>query len=200
VILHKGKYLDLISEDGWEFVRRTNCSGIVVIVPKTKDGKVLFVEQFRRPVEAQVIEWPAGLVNDRHPPVKQDEARPSIDSSESGRVAGGEPRPSSQGGTHDLETLEAAARRELLEETGYEAGHLTLLAGGPVSSGLSSEIITFYQALDVVKKGLGGGDATESIKVHEVPLKEVDLWLYEMEKKGFLVDPKIYVGLYFLKT
>jgi ADP-ribose pyrophosphatase len=167
-ILYKGKYLDLICEDHWEYVKRSNCSGIVVIVPMTRDGKVIFVEQFRRPVEAQVIEWPAGLVNDR--------------------------------ASHDPETMEAAARRELLEETGYAAEHLLLLAGGPVSSGLSSEIITFYQALNVAKKGPGGGDETESIKVHEVPLKEVDIWLCEMEKKGLLVDPKVYVGLYFLKT
>lgn len=167
-ILHKGKFLDLICEDSWEYVKRTNCSGIVVIVPMTKDGKVIFVEQFRRPVEAPVIEWPAGLVNDK--------------------------------GSHTAETMEAAARRELLEETGYAAEHLSLLVGGPVSSGLSSEIITFYQALEVVKKGAGGGDETESIRVHEVPLKEADLWLYEMEKKGFMVDPKVYVGLYFLKT
>jgi len=168
MILHKGKYLHLICEDNWEYVKRINCSGIVVIVPMTKEGKVIFVEQFRRPVEAQVIEWPAGLVNDKT--------------------------------LHDPETMEAAARRELLEETGYEAEHLSLLVGGPVSSGLSSEIITFYQALDVVKIASGGGDASESIKIHEIPLKEADIWLYEMEKKGFLVDPKVYVGLYFLKT
>ena len=168
MILHKGKYLNLICEDDWEYVKRVLGSGVVVVVPMTKDGKVVFVEQFRRPVEAQVIEWPAGLVNDK--------------------------------AAHDPETMEAAARRELLEETGYHAEHLSLLVGGPVSSGLSSEIITFYQALDVVKKGPGGGDASESIKVHEIPLKEADLWLYEMGKKGFLVDPKIYVGLYFLKT
>jgi len=168
MILHKGKYLDLIREDNWEYVKRTNCSGIVVIVPMTVDEKVIFVEQFRRPVESQVIEWPAGLVNDKD--------------------------------LHGGETLESAARRELLEETGYKAEHLALLVGGPVSSGLSAEIITFYLAMDVIKAGPGGGDETESIKVHEVPLKEADLWLYEMEKKGFLVDPKIYVGLYFLKT
>jgi ADP-ribose pyrophosphatase len=101
---------------------------------------------------------------------------------------------------HDAETMEAAARRELLEETGYQAEHLSLLIEGPVSSGLSAEIITFYQALDAVKVAAGGGDATESIKVHEVPLKGADLWLYEMERKGLLVDPKVYVGLYFLKT
>jgi ADP-ribose pyrophosphatase len=167
MILHKGKYLDLIREDNWEYVRRTTCNGIVVIVPMTTDGKVIFVEQFRRPVEAHVIEWPAGLVNDK--------------------------------ASHDPETMEAAARRELLEETGYEADHFSFLVRGPVSSGLSTEIITLYQALDVVKKGSGGGDATESIKVHEAPLKEADLWLYEMEKKGLLVDPKVYVGLYFLR-
>ncbi len=167
MILHKGKHLNLICEDNWEYVKRIHCSGIVVIVPMTSEGKVIFVEQFRRPVEAQVIEWPAGLVNDTT--------------------------------SQNPETMEAAAHRELLEETGYQAEHLSLLVGGPVSSGLSSEIITFYQALDVVKIAPGGGDATESIKVHEIPLKEADLWLYEMEKKGFLVDPKVYVGLYFLK-
>ncbi len=167
MILHKGKYLDLVREGHWEYVRRTTCNGIVVIVPMTTNEKVVFVEQFRRPVEAHVIEWPAGLVNDRI--------------------------------SQDPETMEAAARRELLEETGYEADQLFFLVQGPVSSGLSSEIITFYQALDVVKKGPGGGDATESIKVHEVPLKKADLWLHEMEKKGLLVDPKVYVGLYFLR-
>jgi ADP-ribose pyrophosphatase len=168
MILYKGQHLDLIREDNWEYVKRTQCSGIVVIVPVTQDGKVIFVEQFRRPVKAQVIEWPAGLVNDKM--------------------------------LHDVETMEAAARRELLEETGYQAEHLSFLVEGPVSSGLSAEILTFYQALDAVKVAPGGGDATEAIRVHEVPLKEADLWLYEMERKGFLVDPKVYVGLYFLKT
>jgi ADP-ribose pyrophosphatase len=168
MILHKGKYLELISVDNWEYVKRSACSGVVVIVPMTRDGKVIFVEQFRRPVEAQVIEWPAGLVNDK--------------------------------ASHASESMEAAARRELLEETGYKAESVTLLAQGPVASGLSSEIITFFQAPDAVKVANGGGDETESIKVHEVLLAEADLWLYEMEQKGFLIDPKVYVGLYFLKT
>ncbi|HOW59613.1 MAG TPA: NUDIX hydrolase [Candidatus Omnitrophota bacterium] len=167
MILFKGKYLDLIREDNWEYVKRTNCSGIVVIVAVTREEKVLFVEQFRRPVKSHVIEFPAGLVNDKL--------------------------------SHDPETMEDAARRELLEETGYEAEHLSLIVEGPVSSGLSSEIITFYQAIGVVKKGPGGGDATESIIVHEVPLTGAALWLHTMEKHGYLVDPKVYTGLYFLK-
>lgn len=167
MILYKGKYLNLLREENWEYVQRNNCSGIVVIVALTKESKVVFVEQFRRPIQAKVIEWPAGLVNDQT--------------------------------LHDPETMQAAARRELFEETGYFAEHPELLVEGPVSSGLSSEIITFYQALDVEKKGPGGGDETESIIVHEVLLKEADLWLYEKERQGYLVDPKVYIGLYFLK-
>lgn len=166
--LYKGKYLELLREDNWEYVKRTNCRGVVVIVAMTGDQKVVLVEQFRRPVQAHVIEWPAGLVSD------QSFAGP--------------------------ETFEEAARRELFEETGYKAKHFGRVASGPVSSGLSAETITFFQALGVVKEGEGGGDHTESITVHEVPLKEVDLWLYEMEKKGRLIDPKIYAGLYFLKV
>ncbi|OQA57936.1 MAG: ADP-ribose pyrophosphatase [Candidatus Omnitrophica bacterium ADurb.Bin277] len=168
MILYKGKYLDLMEEDRWEYVRRTNCSGIVVIVPVTKEGKAVFVEQFRRPVRANVIEWPAGLVNDKT--------------------------------AQDAETMEAAARRELLEETGYEAGKLEWITEGPVSSGLSSEILTFYAATGLVKKHSGGGDESEAITVHEVPLTEAEVWLGTMTQKGFLVDPKVYVGLYFLKA
>lgn len=167
MILYKGKYLNLLQEENWEYVQRNNCSGVVVIVAMTKDNRVLFVEQYRQPVRAKVIEFPAGLVNDQV--------------------------------SHDPETMQAAARRELFEETGYDAEHPELLVEGPVSSGLSTEMITFFQALDVEKKGPGGGDTSESIVVHEVPLKEADLWLYEMERQGYLVDPKVYTGLYFLK-
>jgi hypothetical protein len=35
--------------------------------------------------------------------------------------------------------------------------------------------------------------------VHEVPLEQVEFWLIEKQKEGFLVDPKIYAGLYFLR-
>ena len=64
-ILHEGKFLRLINNDGWEYVERTNCSDIVVIFNITKDNKVIFVEQFRPPVGANVIEFPAGLVGDK---------------------------------------------------------------------------------------------------------------------------------------
>src|SRR5271170_4183678 len=40
----------------------------------------------------------------------------------------------------ETEAMATAARRELLEETGYEAAEITMLMFGPPSAGLASEI------------------------------------------------------------
>jgi len=93
-----------------------------------------------------------------------------------------------------------AAKRELLEETGYQAKRMIKLIDGPVSGGSSSDIITIVQASDIKKVAKGGGDEYESIHIHEVPLHKTDQWLIHMRKKGCLIEPKIYAGLYFLKN
>ncbi len=98
------------------------------------------------------------------------------------------------------ETLEEAARRELLEETGYRAGKLTYLMSGPHAAGGSSSVMTFFLATELVREGEGGGDETEDIHSYEVSMDRVEGWLERMRKKGFLIDPKIYAGLYFLKS
>ncbi len=97
------------------------------------------------------------------------------------------------------ETLEAGAARELLEETGFEAGKMEKLTSGPPSSGLSAEIATFFKATRLKKVSAGGGSESENITVHEVGLSKIDDWLKEKEKEGKLIDPKTYAGLYFLK-
>ena len=97
------------------------------------------------------------------------------------------------------ESWKAAALRELLEETGYRAKRIVKLLEGPVSSGMSSDKVVMAQALDLIKVTEGGGDELEDIKVHKVPLSKVDSWLKETERKGCLIEPKIYAGLYFLK-
>jgi ADP-ribose pyrophosphatase len=98
------------------------------------------------------------------------------------------------------EGLEQAARRELLEETGYRAGRLKRLFHGPVSAGLSNEHLTFFLAKNVEQVGAGGGDATETITVHEVPVAGVARWLRRQEKVGKAIDVKVYAGLYALRT
>jgi ADP-ribose pyrophosphatase len=96
---------------------------------------------------------------------------------------------------HETEELAEAARRELLEETGYEAETMVALAAGPPSAGLTSEIVTFFRARGLRKTGPGGGDGTEGIVVHEVDLTRVDEWCRDQVSEGRLVDPKIYAGL-----
>lgn len=96
------------------------------------------------------------------------------------------------------EHLLEAANRELEEETGCRARRLSMIGHGPSSGGMSSEIITFLQAEDLVRVGEGGGVGNEDIKVHLVPLDEVDAWLSARTGEGFLVDPKVYTGLYLL--
>ncbi len=62
--LYKGKYLNFIQEDRWEYVKRNNCSGIVSVFPMKEDGTLIFIEQYRVPVKKWVIEFPAGLAGD----------------------------------------------------------------------------------------------------------------------------------------
>src|SRR3989338_5952600 len=85
------------------------------------------------------------------------------------------------------ESIVAAAKRELLEETGYKAGRMVKILEGPVSSGSSADIVTMYLAKDVEKVSAGGGDEFESIVVHKVPIRQVDVWLAKIERKGRLV-------------
>ena len=95
----------------------------------------------------------------------------------------------------ESEAFEAAARRELLEETGYEAQHWEQLFEGFTSPGLTDEAITFFRAKDLVKKEPGGGSANEAITVHEVPLGDVHRWLGQKQGQGVAVDLKVYAGL-----
>ncbi len=98
------------------------------------------------------------------------------------------------------EVLETAARRELLEETGYEAEALDVVLVTPTSSGLTSETATLLMAGPLRRVDDGGGDDSEDITVHRVPLAGIDAWLDAQAARGALIDSKIHTGLYFLAT
>jgi nicotinamidase-related amidase/8-oxo-dGTP pyrophosphatase MutT (NUDIX family) len=95
------------------------------------------------------------------------------------------------------EDLMEAARRELLEETGYEAEQIEYLLEGPSSAGLANEVYTLLLAKDARKVGPGGGDASEDIRVHVVPLDQAEAWLEAKRREGLMISPKIYSALYF---
>ena len=98
------------------------------------------------------------------------------------------------------EPLENAALRELLEETGYRAGEMRRIFCGPPSAGITSEQLTFFLAGDLKQQGPGGGDASEEITVHTVPLDDVPGWLDEQSERGRAIDIKIYAGLFAAHT
>lgn len=98
------------------------------------------------------------------------------------------------------ESFISAARREMVEETGYYPARVKKLFSGPVSSGMCRDMVTIVHASGLSKVGPGGGiDDHENIRVHEVPLKGIDAWLKGQVRKGRLVGPNIFAGLYFLE-
>lgn len=163
--LGSGKFLRLVRDGRWEFVQRTNTSGVVAIVAVTDDGAIVLTEQYRSAVQCPVVELPAGLAGD---------------------IPG-----------EENEVLLVAAERELLEETGYQAGKWTLLVHGPPSAGMSDECVALFLAERLTKVSDGGGDDSEQITVHVVPLQDAPAWLRQIEATGRLVDPKVFAGLYF---
>ncbi|OOG35802.1 DNA mismatch repair protein MutT [Rhodanobacter sp. C06] len=92
-----------------------------------------------------------------------------------------------------------AARRELEEETGWRSARMAFLHQGPSSAGMSTEMIAYVRAFDLVKVGTGGGDASENIVVHEVPRGEAGAWLFARAAEGYSIDPKLFAGLWLLE-
>ncbi len=63
--VYEGKYLRMQVRGRWEYAERTHGKGMAaIIVAVTPDDNILFVEQFRVPLQARTIEMPAGLVGD----------------------------------------------------------------------------------------------------------------------------------------
>ena len=160
----EGKRVVVLENDGWEYVERKKGKEAVAVLAVDDRGNVILTEQFRRPVNARVIDFPAGLVGDE------------------------------EGSSDPAKT----AKKELEEETGYTCERVERVAKGPTSPGITSELVSFYRAHGVRKKGEGGGVGDEDIKVHAVPLESLPKWLRDQESKGKTIDLKMWSGLYFL--
>jgi len=93
----------------------------------------------------------------------------------------------------EQEALVEAAQRELMEETGYVASQWTEIGSGYSSPGLTDESIVLFLAQGLVRQGDGGGDESENITVHEVPVDSVLPWLNEGNASA---DLKLLAALY----
>ena len=154
-LINQGKHVLVLERDGWEYVERKKAKEAVAVIAITDDGEAILTEQYRRAVDARVIDWPAGLVGDD-----------------------GENDPA------------ATAMKELEEETGYTCAGVEFLAKGPTSPGITSELVSFYRAQSVSKKG----EAEEEITVHIVAREEIRSWL--AARGDVMIDVKVWAGLY----
>ena len=98
---------------------------------------------------------------------------------------------------HASESITDSALRELEEETGFRAARADIILEGPVAAGLTSEMLYLVHAKELVRVHYGGGDDSENIIVHVVPLTQVREWLEQKRTEGLLIEPRIYTGLYF---
>jgi ADP-ribose pyrophosphatase len=90
------------------------------------------------------------------------------------------------------ESMEVAAKRELIEETGWSAGKIEFLAEGPISTGASTETLRAYLCTELVHVGKNGGDDNEIIEVTEIPIQKVQDYLRAAQMNGALVDLKVF--------
>lgn len=95
------------------------------------------------------------------------------------------------------EMLIDVAKRELIEETGYTAEEFIFLAEGPLSSGMSTEIMTVFlaknsfQASYLLKQQFPP-EESESIEIIKIPISLLHETLENFQRDGNYIDLKIY--------
>ncbi len=164
------------SGSSWFYAHRPNVSGVVAIVPvlhTDKGTKIIFIETTRPPIYAENV---AETCIELPAGLVGDEA--------------------------DCETIEDAAKKELLEETGYRADKIEIIAKNVISSGgCVSEALTIARA-DIaediqIQKPLDDGGII--IGIYKIPVKDVYEWLKIQEGQGKAISSFLYTGLYLCK-
>lgn len=95
------------------------------------------------------------------------------------------------------ESLVEVAKRELIEETGLFSEEIIFLAEGPVSSGLSTEVLTVFIAKNVKEapeemQKKFPPDESENIEVLKIPFNNALEKLNELRNQGNYIDLKIF--------
>ncbi len=151
--------LDVELPDGRTSTREIVRHGpAVAVIARRRDGRFVFIRQFRKPMERICFEVMAGNVDPG-------------------------------------EAMEAAAIRELKEETGYEPDAIRFLSSIYPSMGYCDERIDIFYA-DVHEPGKTDFDHDENIETVLVTEKEMD----EMIRAGKVQDAKTLSAWMLYKT
>ena len=139
--------------------------GICVIVPFISKDQIVLMQQYRFAADEELWELPAGTLN--------------------GKEEGNRMVPT--------ESPEACAARELLEETGYEAGRVRKIAECFAMPGTSDEIIYIFFATELTER-------TQSLEETEI-ITEIRPFsageLAGMISRNEIRDAKTLVGLFY---
>ncbi|MBZ6377606.1 NUDIX hydrolase [Pacificimonas flava] len=84
-----------------------------------------------------------------------------------------------------------AASRELEEETGWRAAQMIDHGTFTSTPGLASEQFRLFEARGLERTGPGGGVGDEDIRVHLVPLAEIQAFLEEAAGRGVAIDKSL---------
>lgn len=158
--LYQGTVIRVIREvletDGRRMVRETvQHPGAVVIVPLLGHSRIVFVRQYRRAVDRELLELPAGTLNPR-------------------------------------ERREACARRELQEETGWQARRLRRIGQFYAAPGFISEQLTVFVA-QALRRATARPDADEVIRPVILSFREA----LKQIRSGAICDAKTIIGVLF---
>ena len=89
------------------------------------------------------------------------------------------------------DTVEAAARRELEEETGFRADSIDIVGEFYSSPGMVSESFTLVRARGLIRVGAGGGTAGEDIAVKLVARGDIANFVEDRRASGVAIDVKL---------
>jgi ADP-ribose pyrophosphatase len=152
-----GLHVDEIKIKGLDTLREViSHPGGVVVLAEVEDDLIPFVRQYRYPIEKDLIELPAGKLDDGEEP-------------------------------------ELSARRELEEETGYQANTLEHVCSFYSSPGFCTELLHLYYTRNVTK--------TETSYEHD---EEIVLEFYSLAEalqltlEGKIQDGKTITALFWL--
>ncbi len=95
------------------------------------------------------------------------------------------------GDDHKDEAPEAAAARELEEETGYRAGRIDNLGEFFSSPGMASEGFTLVRATELTRVSEGGGVDDEDIRVHRVAVADIADYVAARRSEDMAIDVKL---------
>jgi NTP pyrophosphohydrolases including oxidative damage repair enzymes len=184
-LVYRGKHLHFYGGKGcWEYVSRAKTTHGVAVIALTDEGRLVLVRQRRVPLDKEVIELPAGLVEGISDASIIAAARREL-REETGFRCTTEPKLIYKGAALPGTTNEINAFC-LAESVRFpKRGDYFVLEEGGVRR--------HKQRRGIVNEG-------ENITVYEVPIGYVGKWLERQIQTGNIVDIKVYAALSFLKS